>query len=113
MKIAIHEREGSFSDGWIDSCKENNIPYKIVNCYNNNIVEQLSDCDGLMWHWDLNDYKSALFAKQLTVSLEKNGFKVFPSTATAWHYDDKVGQKYLLEAINAPLVPTYVFYSNV
>ena len=112
MKIAIHEREGSFSDGWIDSCKENNIPYKIVNCYDNNIVEQLSDCDGLMWHWDLNDYKSALFAKQLTVSLEKSDFNVFPSTATSWHYDDKVGQKYLLEAIDAPLVPTHVFYSK-
>ena len=112
MKIAIHERKDSFSDGWIAACKENKIPYKIVNCYDNNIVEQLSDCDGLMWHWDLNDYKSALFAKQLTISLEKSGFKVFPSTATAWHYDDKVGQKYLLEAIDAPLVPTHVFYSK-
>ncbi len=112
MKIAIHERKGSLSDRWIDSCIENNIQYKIVNCYDSSIVAQLSDCDGLMWHWDLNDYKAALFAKQLTVSLEKGGIKVFPSTSTSWHYDDKVGQKYLLEAINAPLVPTHIFYSK-
>jgi glutathione synthase/RimK-type ligase-like ATP-grasp enzyme len=30
-----------------------------------------------------------------------------------WHFDDKIGQKYLLEAIKAPLVPSYVFYSKV
>jgi hypothetical protein len=29
-----------------------------------------------------------------------------------WHFDDKVGQKYLLEAIDAPLVGSYVFYSR-
>jgi hypothetical protein len=29
-----------------------------------------------------------------------------------WHFDDKAGQKYLLEAIEAPLVPSYVFYTK-
>jgi glutathione synthase/RimK-type ligase-like ATP-grasp enzyme len=38
--------------------------------------------------------------------------RVFPNFNTVWHFDDKVGQKYLLEAIGAPLVPTWVFYSN-
>jgi glutathione synthase/RimK-type ligase-like ATP-grasp enzyme len=112
MKIAIHRRTGSFSDRWIPYCEENNIPFKIVNCYDTDIITQLVDCVGLMWHWDLNDDKAALFAKQLTLSLEKKGIKVFPNTNTAWHYDDKVGQKYLLEAIDAPLVKSYVFYSK-
>jgi len=35
---------------------------------------------------------------------------MFPNAATCWHFDDKIGQKYLLEAISAPLVPSYVFY---
>lgn len=113
MKIAIHERKGSFADRWIEYCQLNNVSYKIVNCYDHNIIEQLSECDGLMWHWDLNDYKATLFAKQLSLSLEKSGLKIFPSNNTSWHYDDKVGQKYLLEVIDAPLVPTHVFYSKV
>jgi len=112
MKIAIHQRKNSYSDKWIKYCQANNIPYKIVSCYDNDIINQLSDCEGLMWHWDLNDYKAALFAKQLTISLEKKNLKVFPSVNTSWHYDDKVGQKYLLEAIEAPIVPTHVFYSK-
>jgi glutathione synthase/RimK-type ligase-like ATP-grasp enzyme len=40
------------------------------------------------------------------------GKPVFPSVATCWHYDDKVGQKYLLEAIHAPLAKSYVFYDK-
>jgi glutathione synthase/RimK-type ligase-like ATP-grasp enzyme len=40
------------------------------------------------------------------------GLQVFPDTDTCWHFDDKIAQKYLLEAIGAPLVPTYVFYEE-
>jgi len=112
MKIAIHSRIGSFSEIWISYCEENRIPYKIVNCYDSDIISQLTDCDGLMWHWDLNDYKAALFVRQLTHSVEKIGKKVFPDIKTSWHYEDKVGQKYLMESINAPMVKTYVFYSK-
>ncbi len=112
MKIAIHKRVGSFSDRWIDYCFKNKISYKIVNCYDSDIVSQLDACDGLMWHWDQNDYKALLFARQLTFALEKKNIKVFPDLNTVLHFDDKVGQKYLLESINAPLVNSYVFYSK-
>jgi len=112
MKIAIHDSAGSYSDRWKEYCDENQVHYKLVNCYDSDIVAQLDDCQGLMWHWNQNDYKAVLFARQLTNSLEKKGIKVFPDVNTAWHFDDKVGQKYLLEAISAPLVKSYVFYSR-
>jgi glutathione synthase/RimK-type ligase-like ATP-grasp enzyme len=112
MKIAIHELSGSFSDRWIKYCDDNQVPYKLVNCYSSDILVQLDDCNGVMWHWNQNDYKAALFARQLTVSIEKKGIKVYPDVNTSWHHDDKVGQKYLLEAIGAPLVTSYVFYSK-
>ena len=112
MKIAIRHTPGSYSDLWIQYCEEKQITFKLVNCYDSDIVAQLDECDGLMWHWDQNDYKAALFARQLTISLEKKGLKVFPDINTAWHFDDKVGQKYLLEAIGGPFVKSYVFYSK-
>lgn len=112
MKIAIHKRTGSFSDRWITYCEENKIDYKIVNCYDSNIIQQLDDCNGLLWHWNQEDYKAILFARQLTLSLGKKEIKVFPDANTCWHFDDKIGQKYLLEAIGAPLVKSYVFYSK-
>ena len=112
MKIAIHHRPGSFSDRWIEYCKENNIPYKIVNAYDTDIVQQVDDCTAFMWHHTQCDYRDKLFAKQLIYSLEAMGLKVFPDFHTTWHFDDKVGQKYLLEAIGAPLVHSYVFYDK-
>ena len=112
MKLAIHDHPGSYSDRWIKYCQEKNISYKTVNCYDNDFMAQINGYDGLLWHWDLTDYKSALAARQLTFSLEKKGIKMFPDIRTSWFYNDKVGQKYLLEAINAPLVKSYVFYSK-
>lgn len=112
MIIAIHHRPGSFSDRWIEYCEKNNIDYKIVNAYATDVVEQVKGCEFFMWHHHHADSKGVLFAKQLIYSLETAGIKCFPNFHTTWHFDDKVGQKYLLEAVNAPLVPSYVFYSK-
>jgi glutathione synthase/RimK-type ligase-like ATP-grasp enzyme len=53
-----------------------------------------------------------LFAKQLKLALIKKGIPTYPDVNTSWHFDDKLGQKYLFEAIGAPAVPSYVFYSS-
>ena len=111
MKIGIHKGKG-YSKHWIAYCEDKGIPFKVVDCYRSDIVQQLSDCDALMWHYRHDDYRDMLFAKQLIFSLEAAGKKVFPNSNTCWHFDDKVGQKYLLEAIGAPLVPSYVFYDK-
>lgn len=114
MKIGIHHRDkkGFFSERWIEFCKNNNIPYKVVNAYDSNIIEQLEDCDAFMWHHSNYDYRDALFANKLIFSLQQAGKKVFPNFNTTWHFDDKVGEMYLLQAIGAPLVPSYIFYTK-
>lgn len=112
MKIAIHRTKGYFSERWIEYCDANHISYKIVNCFNNDIISQLNDCDALMWHFNHKGARESKFAKELLFSLQTAGKKVFPDFNTVWHFDDKIGQKYLLEAIGAPLAPSYVFYSK-
>ena len=112
MKVAIHDRSGSFSERWINYCNNHGIDYKIVCAYDSDIIDQLTDCDVFMWHHHHNDYRDILFAKQLLYSLQISGKKVFPDFNTGWHFDDKVGQKYLLESIGAPMVPSFVFYDK-
>jgi glutathione synthase/RimK-type ligase-like ATP-grasp enzyme len=109
--IAIHKSSG-FAERWITYCEKNDIEYKLVNAYDSDIVSQLKGCDAFMWHFYHKSYKDQLFAKQLLFSLQTAGIRVFPNFNTAWHFDDKVGQKYLLESIGAPLVPSYVYYSK-
>jgi glutathione synthase/RimK-type ligase-like ATP-grasp enzyme len=112
MKIAIHHKKDGFSQQWINYCDGRGIAYKLVDCYSDRIVKELDDCDALMWHFHQTNCKDVLFAKQLLFSLQAGGKVVYPDFNTAWHFDDKLGQKYLLESAGLPLVPTYVFYNK-
>jgi glutathione synthase/RimK-type ligase-like ATP-grasp enzyme len=113
MKLSIHYKPNDFSEKWIEYCMSEGIEYKIVNCYSNSIVEEVKDCDALLWHHNQANPKDTLFAKQLLYSLEVAGKVVFPDFRTGWFFDDKLGQKYLLESIDVPVVPTYVFFDKI
>src|SRR5690606_18329885 len=80
--------------------------------YSSDIIKHLGDCHAFMWQHHQGNYKDVLIAKQLLYSLEFAGKIVFPDFNTGWHFDDKIGQKYLLESIGAPLVPSLVFYTE-
>ncbi len=112
MKIAIHRSSGSFSDRWIAYCDQHSIDYKIVDGHDSDIINQVEDCDILMWHHHHGNYKDILAAKNILFALEHAGKIVFPNFKTGWHFDNKVAQKYLLESVGAPLVPSYIFYDK-
>jgi glutathione synthase/RimK-type ligase-like ATP-grasp enzyme len=112
MKIGIHYSSNSYGAGCIEYMKSNNLDYKVVNAYDSDIVEQLSDCDIFFWHHHHLNPKDILFAKSLLFSLEQSGKKVYPDYRSTWHFDDKVAQKYLLEALELPLINSHVFYTK-
>lgn len=112
IRLAIHHEVNSFSERWIEYCEEKSIQYKLVNCYESNILEQIDDCDALLFNWWHTNSKAQHFMKQLTISVESTGKEVFPNFETCWHYDDKIGQKYLLESKNIPHIKTHVFYDR-
>lgn len=112
MKIAIVNRKNSFSDRWILYCKDHNIDYKIVDPYRNDIIQQVKDCDAFMWHFHQSNFKDMQMAVAVLKSISKSGKKVYPNFDTCWHFDNKVSEKYLFEAVDAPLVPSYVFYTE-
>lgn len=108
-KIGIYARPGSFSDRWIEYCQQKNIPYKTVNCHSSDIIEELADCSFLMWNWSQTYAEDMLIARGLIKAVESMGIRVFPNSETCWHFDDKVTQKYLMEALKIPMVKSYVF----
>ncbi len=111
-RLAIHDRPGSFSDRWIEYCEANDVRFTRVACHDTRILDQLRTVDGLLWHWRHDAAEDLQCAPRLIPAAEAMGLRVFPNYSTCWHYDDKVAQKYLLEAIGAPLVPTWVFYER-
>jgi glutathione synthase/RimK-type ligase-like ATP-grasp enzyme len=109
-QVAIHHRDRSFSHRWVEYCDERKIPYTVVDCLRADAVSQLRAADVFLWHWHHQEPREQLVARHVIRAAELMGLAVFPNTATCWHYDDKVAQKYLLESVGAPLVPTYVFF---
>jgi len=112
MKIGIHGSIGTFNERWVLFCEEHNVSYKIVDCYKSDIVQQLSDCNALMWHHSQNNPKDLLIARQILFSVEHAGKVVFPDFKTNWHFDDKLGQKYLLESLNIPFVKSFASFDK-
>ena len=107
--LAIHDSQTGFHPYWVEYCQGKGIPYKIVDCYANDIVEQAKECHALLWHRSHSDPRDILVSRQILFALEHAGLIVFPDFRTAWYFDDKAGQKYLLEILDAPLLSTYVF----
>lgn len=111
MKIAIHHSTDSFSTEWIKYCEEKGINYKIVNCYHDDIIDQIQGCDALMWHHNHVFPTDFLIAKQILFSVQMSGIVTYPDFNTGWHFDDKLGQKYMFEALKLPHVKYHAFYN--
>lgn len=113
MKIAIHKTHwSSFAGDWILYCETQGIPFKIVDCFSNGIIHEVEDCDIILWHHHHTLVKDKLIAQRILYALEQSGKKVFPDWRTGWHFDDKLGQKYLLEAVGAPTPETFAFFEE-
>ena len=109
LPIAIHNSPTGFHPRWVAYCERQGIPYHLVDCRASDIIEQLKACRALMWHHGQSNLKDVLIARPILSALEHAGVKVFPDFRTAWHFDDKVAQKYLFEALDIPAVPAHVF----
>jgi glutathione synthase/RimK-type ligase-like ATP-grasp enzyme len=110
--IAIHHAPRTFSPRWIEWCERSGQPYRIVNCFAPDVIDQLQGCTSLLWHWNHLEPAARIAARSIIAAAEAMGLAVFPNLRTCLHFDDKIAQKYLLEAIGAPLVPTWVFYDE-
>jgi glutathione synthase/RimK-type ligase-like ATP-grasp enzyme len=85
---------------------------KAVDVHRADIFEQLKGCHAFMWrHGHLAGDRQ--IAKRLLPVLE-NELKivVYPDQKTCWHYDDKIIQKYLLEANKIPIPDTWIWYDK-
>ena len=105
------KRRESYSDRWIDAARKQGHEVKIVDVWRSDVLDQLRDCDGFMWRF-LHPIFYRRLAHRLLPAIEKQlGLLVFPDWRTAWHYDDKISQFYLLTAAGIPVPKTWVFWS--
>jgi glutathione synthase/RimK-type ligase-like ATP-grasp enzyme len=116
--IAIHpdevvHRNGevqSFSRRWAELAAREGVAVRTVDAFTPGLARQLDGCHGFMWRFGY-DPTSLDAAKRVLAAIE-HGMKlpVFPSWRTAWHFEDKVAQAYLLEVAGIPTPQTWVFW---
>ena len=109
--IAVHGRNG-FARDWPAAAARLGIEVRHIDAYSSTLWTDLEACDALLWSLNQDDPRDLAYARSILQAAARRGIRVFPNHATAWHFDDKVAQKYLLEAIGAPLVDTWVFYDR-
>lgn len=113
MKIAIDKRNKGFHKRWKSWLKEKGIDFIEIDLHADKALSEVKKADGLMWHhWQTNT-QDLIKAKRLLFALEHGNFPVYPDFKSNWHFDDKIGQMYLLQALDLPLVPSYHFVDKL
>lgn len=112
--IAVHKDpnyHNSYSKKWIEII--NNIDgyaARPVNLKAIDALEQVKGCVGVMWHYRHTPQDKQIAAKILPAIEHILKIPVWPNYATRWHFDEKVAQHYLFDAIGIPAVKSWVFW---
>ena len=103
-------RRQSFSTRWIELLAAAGHEGREVSAFKPGFFKSLAGCDGFMW-WFAHPPHPRNFGRRMAPAIE-HGLRVpvFPSWRTIWHFDDKIGQQYLLEAAGIPVPETHVFW---
>lgn len=116
MKIAIcpdsYGENDASSPVWSKIIKELGHEVKIVDVYKPDILEQLIGCDGFMWRWGHGKGMSRIALRLLPVIENYLKIPVYPNNQTAWHYNDKIIQSYIFEALKLPAPKSTVYFNQ-
>lgn len=105
------DRPDASSPKWAELLEAAGHRVRWVDVYRADILYQLRGCRGFMWrHGHSHDMQRV--AKRLLPVLEREmDLVVYPDQSTCWHYDDKIAQRYLLEAVGLPIPKTWVWFA--
>lgn len=106
----VFDHSGSWNKAFIALCQEKEIPFEEVDCYSYDIIEQLDRFSGLIWPIENYVLTDILQGRNILRIAEQKGLKVFPDQNTAWHFDDKIAEMYVLQSVHAPIPKSWVFY---
>ena len=112
--IGIHPDRtgsGSYSEKLSKFFEDRGVAVRFLNLLDQDALEQARQCDGVMWRWAHNP-QDKQSARRILYTIEHYlGIPVYPDTFTSWHYDEKIAEHYLLQALNAPMPKTWIFWN--
>lgn len=118
MKVAIQRDLSAITHStswvfpWEEYCLDNSIEYEFVDLLKCDSIERIREFDVLLWHFGQYRHAEMLEARSILYSAKRMGVKVFPDFDDAWHFDDKVAEMYILQALGAPIPASKVYYDK-
>lgn len=111
LLIGICGGAGGFAPRWARALESRGATVKRLDPLGLDPLKQVSDCAGVMWHWSHYPHEQRKAALPILRVIEDQlRIPIFPDMATCWHFDDKIAQSYLLEALGIPTPKTWVFW---
>ena len=113
VKCDFHDNHStSWSHAWLDYCQDKNIPHCLIDWREYNAYKKLVKYDIVLWHISHYSHEEMIFARNILNSLKAAGCRVYPDNSDADHFDDKIAQSYLLDALGLPTPTNYVLHSG-
>lgn len=111
--LCVHPVVGSWSERWLDSCTQRDIPVIKVDLFAPDAIERVreSGIRAVLFDLPLLNSQSIEFARNLVRALERMGLEVFPNDASYWHYDNKLAQYFLFSSLGIPSSATSIFFN--
>ena len=115
MIIGIHPDDNAmdnYSCKWEQFLRARGVGTRTLDLLAPDALDQARGCDGVMWRWlhlpqDKQSAQRILFVIEHCLRIP-----VFPDLSTSWHFDEKIAQYYLLEALGAPTPKTWLFWDR-
>jgi hypothetical protein len=115
VKVAIHrdvDSPAAYPERWAFYLEAASVEVHWVNLRRPDAIEQVRDCNGVMWHWEYMPHERQVAPSILHAIEAYVGIPVFPDHRTCWHYDDKIAQYYVFQALEIPMPRTWVFWDR-
>ena len=97
---------------WTRALREAGCQVREVDVRRADILDQLKGCHGFMWRHN-HTPEARQIARRLLPVLERDlGLAVYPDQNTCWHFDDKIAQRFLLEAAGIPIPRTWIWFDE-
>ena len=111
IKGDFHNRHSaSWSHAWLSYCEREEIAHDLIAWREPGALAQMMKCDVVVWHFSHYSNAEMSFARSFLYAAKQGGLAVYPDFPDAWHFDDKVAQSLLYEAIDAPIPKAYYFF---
>lgn len=110
--VIIHETHDKYIEKYRKILDFNCVEYQVLNCQQDSFWEQIKKARLFIMHLQLDS--ASLIRQRNLISVIDRVLHIpcFPDWQTAWHYDDKIAETYLLQSKGYPLAKSWIFWDR-